>query len=398
MNKVLIVDDDEQNLVVLQEILESHNYSVVTAVNGAEALEKSRLDPPDLIVSDILMPVMDGFTLCHEWKGDELLKEIPFVVYSSEYTDEKDEDLALKLGVDRFIRKPIAPENFMEIMHDMERNLGHGNREVRKSIMGEEVKNKEVFKLYNERLIKKLEQKMLDLKQEVVERKKTFAALQESENQLRALAGRLTEIEEFERKRLAQELHDKVGPNLTALNINMSIMKKHLPSELAADIKSRLADSSALVEETADFIRNVMAELRPQVLDDYGLTVALKWYGERFSERTGITVEVHGEDLTPRLPLDMETAFFRITQEAMTNVVKYAGASRITVNLEGTDNKVRLEITDDGRGFDVTGLNPRERSGWGLVNMKERAQALGGKFKIESSPAEGTRVMIEIKR
>lgn len=398
MSKVLIVDDDEQNLIVLQEILKSHNYSVLTAANGAEALEKARLDPPDLIVSDILMPVMDGFTLCHEWKGDGLLKKIPFIVYSSEYTDEKDKDLAFKIGADRFIRKPIAPEKFMKIMKDIENNTEQINQAAGDSALNSEIKNKEVFKLYNERLIKKLEQKMLDLEREVTERKKTFAALQESESQLRALAGRLTEIEEFERKRLAQELHDKVGPNLTALNINMSIMKNVLPPDLSADIKSRLADSSALVEETAEFIRNVMADLRPQVLDDYGLTVALKWYGERFSERTGITVEIHGKDLTPRLPLDMETAFFRITQEAMTNVVKYAGASRIIVNLEGTDELVRLEIADDGKGFDVTGLNPRERSGWGLVNMKERAQALGGKFKIESRPAEGTRVTIEMKR
>ncbi len=139
MNKILIVDDDEQNRVVLQEILESHQYSVATAANGAEALEKSRLNPPDLIVSDILMPVMDGFTLCHEWKGDEVLNKIPFLVYSAEYTDGKDEDLALKLGADRFIRKPIEPEKFMKIMQDMGRDMEQGNREARKSIMGGEV-------------------------------------------------------------------------------------------------------------------------------------------------------------------------------------------------------------------------------------------------------------------
>ncbi len=156
---------------VLQEILKSNKYSVVTANNGAKALEKARLDPPDIIISDILMPVMDGFTLCHEWKHDELLKEIPFIIYSSEYTDKTDENLALRLGVDSFIRKSTAPGEFIMIVKDIIESMEGGNQRARMPISKEDDNKDDIFKLYNERLVMKLEQKMLDLEMEVYRRK-----------------------------------------------------------------------------------------------------------------------------------------------------------------------------------------------------------------------------------
>jgi putative nucleotidyltransferase with HDIG domain len=168
MSRLLIVDDNSQNLYILQTLLEGHGYEVVSAVNGAEALEKARKDPPDIIVSDILMPVMDGFTLCHEWKTDDYLKNIPFIFYSAEYIDEKDESLALKEGADRFIRKPVDPDEFMKVIHDIEENTDGGRVAAREPAT--ETKE-EIFKLYSERLIKKLEQKMTDLEREIEERR-----------------------------------------------------------------------------------------------------------------------------------------------------------------------------------------------------------------------------------
>ena len=160
MSRLLIVDDNSQNLYLLQTLLEGHGYEVVSAVNGTEALEKARQDPPDIIVSDILMPVMDGFTLCHQWKTDDYLKNIPFVFYSAEYIDEKDECLALKEGADRFIRKPVEPDEFMRAIHDIEENANNGRLAAREPAPETE---EEIFKLYSERLINKLEQKMTDL-------------------------------------------------------------------------------------------------------------------------------------------------------------------------------------------------------------------------------------------
>src|SRR5262245_42100037 len=107
MKKILIVDDQERDLYLLKTLLGAHGYQVVEAVNGAEALRFATANPPDVIISDILMPVMDGFSLCREWKKDEELRDIPFVFYTATYTDPKDEEFALSLGAARFIVKPV---------------------------------------------------------------------------------------------------------------------------------------------------------------------------------------------------------------------------------------------------------------------------------------------------
>lgn len=119
MNKVLIVDDQQQSLYLMKTLLEGHAYQVVEATNGAEALELARIDPPDVIISDILMPVMDGFSLCQEWMKDDALSSVPFVFYTATYTDPKDEELALSLGAARFIVKPVEIEEFVSILEQV---------------------------------------------------------------------------------------------------------------------------------------------------------------------------------------------------------------------------------------------------------------------------------------
>src|SRR5688572_27067664 len=119
MNKALIVDDQEQNLYLLKSLLNGHGYQVSEAANGVEALERARANPPDVIISDILMPVMDGFALCQAWHKDDRLKGIPFVFYTATYTDPKDEELGLSLGAARFIIKPVEMENFISILEQV---------------------------------------------------------------------------------------------------------------------------------------------------------------------------------------------------------------------------------------------------------------------------------------
>ncbi|MDH7486386.1 MAG: PAS domain S-box protein [Anaerolineae bacterium] len=222
-----------------------------------------------------------------------------------------------------------------------------------------------------------------------------FLSLTERQAELRALAIRLAEVEEDERRRLARELHDRVGQNLTALGINLNVLGSQLPPETAAQMRARLADCLTLVEETTGHIRDVMAELRPAVLDDYGLLAALHWYGQRFSQRTGIATMVQGQEPAPRLPPAVETALFRIVQEALTNVAKHAQARQVTVTLEPVDGGARLSIADDGVGFDPT---VRRRAGWGLMTMRERAQAVGGHLRVDSAPGKGTRVVVEVPK
>jgi PAS domain S-box-containing protein len=224
-----------------------------------------------------------------------------------------------------------------------------------------------------------------------------FRSINEQREQLRALTARLEEVEETERRRLARELHDRVGQNLTALGINLNIVRSQLPAKAAAKISARLDDSLSLVAETVERTRDVMGELRPPVLDDYGLLAALRWYGDRFAQRTNVATIVRGEELTPRLPPAVETALFRIVQEALTNVSKHARAKKVTLTLEPVDGGARLTIADDGIGLDPARCAaPGAARGWGMLTMRERAQAMGGELRVESAPGEGTRLVVEV--
>jgi len=166
--KILIVDDKEEDLYLLEALLKGKGYEVVSAINGAEALEKLRAEGFDMIIADILMPVMDGFRLCREVKRNEELKDIPFVFYTATYTDRKDEELALETGADKFIRKPIEPDKFIKIVQGVIEDVEKGKIKPKKPVLEE----KEIFKLYSERLVKKMEKKMLDLEREITERKR----------------------------------------------------------------------------------------------------------------------------------------------------------------------------------------------------------------------------------
>jgi two-component system sensor histidine kinase UhpB len=222
-----------------------------------------------------------------------------------------------------------------------------------------------------------------------------YESVSQQGEQLRALAVRLAEAEEAERQQIARELHDQVGQNLTALGINLNIVRSQIPEEAPDLVRSRLDDSLALVEETTDRVRSVMAELRPPVLDDYGLVAALRWYGGQFASRMDIAVEVQGEEPDPRLPARVESALFRIAQEALTNVAKHAQATQTTVTVEVEEETVRMVVADDGVGFST---EPDERRGWGLLTMSERAEAVGGRCHVESRPERGTGVTVEMPR
>jgi signal transduction histidine kinase len=222
--------------------------------------------------------------------------------------------------------------------------------------------------------------------------------LRESQTQLQALSRRLVEVQELERRRLSSELHDRVGQNLTAMSINLDILKSKLPAEGNGELKSRLEDSTHLLESTADTIDNVMSELRPPMLDDYGLLAALKWHTKDFSRRTGIDVTVRGEETrTGRTP-ELEITLFRIAQEALNNVAKHAHAQHVVIALETRENECIMSVWDDGKGLDMEASATRTRSGLGMVTMRERAQAVGGRFDARSTPENGTQVTVRIPR
>lgn len=169
--KILIVDDIEENLYLLETLLKGSGYEVVTAKDGVEALNRLKEEPIDMIVSDILMPRMDGFQLCRECKKDDSFKNIPFLFYTATYTEKKDEEFALSLGVEKFIVKPQEPEVLLNILKEVSEAHKKGTLITPK----EPIKEEEIYLTeYNERLIKKLEMKVLDLEKSEKRLRKTM--------------------------------------------------------------------------------------------------------------------------------------------------------------------------------------------------------------------------------
>jgi len=188
--KILIVDDHKENLYLLETLLKGSGHDVQSAANGAEALEKLKIDGIELIISDILMPVMDGFQLCRKVKEDEATRRIPFIIYTATYTGPQDEELALKIGADRFILKPCEPDVFLKAVNDVTAAAARPESASKP----EQAEEEEVLKLYNERLVRKLEQKMLQAELEIQARKEVEAALRVSEERLRIITEQVTDM------------------------------------------------------------------------------------------------------------------------------------------------------------------------------------------------------------
>ena len=212
-----------------------------------------------------------------------------------------------------------------------------------------------------------------------------------------ALSLRLLEAEEDERGALSRELHDRAGQTLAALGINLDFLRTHLSRNGGPELRSRVEDSIALVASTADAIENLMSELRPPMLKDHGLLAALQWYAKEFSKRTGIHVRVRAERSQCRPGRDIEITLFRIAQEALNNVAKHARAARVEIELEQLGSICRLSVSDDGIGVDrAAAVESTLRRGFGIMTMRERAQAIGAQFELQTVPGGGTRIAIQI--
>lgn len=272
MTKILVVDDNEQNLYMLQVLFEGHGYEVITAQNGSEALQTAKQSPFDLIITDILMPVMDGFNLCRQWKADEQLKNLPFIFYTATYTDPKDEAFALDLGADVFLVKPLEPDKLLEIVKNTLLTFHEGGAtKPSPSNLNEE----EIYKLYSERLVHKLEHKMLQLEQEIEERRQAEAALQASNQQL-LLA--MSELKNIQKQIVRQERLAAIGQLAAGMahDFNNMLSVISLYSDLMirrgnlveSDTKSvhvilhQVEQANHLIQQILDFTRRTKLERR----------------------------------------------------------------------------------------------------------------------------------------
>ncbi|MBL0358687.1 MAG: PAS domain-containing protein [Chitinophagaceae bacterium] len=217
--------------------------------------------------------------------------------------------------------------------------------------------------------------------------------IEQSAEKLQQLTIHLLEVRELERKRIGREIHDELGQQLTAIKMGVTWVNRKMPEGLI-DVKDKLKSIINLINGSNQSIRRILSELRPTILDDYGLIEALDWLGTQFTETTGIPVTFTKEMKSIKISEQITTCIFRIYQEALTNITRYAGAKKVTTNLNITGESVLFSVQDDGVGFDASAIS--EKKSFGIVGMKERVQSLKGSFTLDSEPGKGTIITISL--
>jgi signal transduction histidine kinase len=382
MTRLLAVDDSEQNLVLLQMQLRGRDFVFDTARDGAQALQQARRQLPDLVICDLLMPVMDGYTLLRHWRADPRLAAVPFIVYTATYTDARDEQLARELGADGFLAKPAEPAALLQAI---DAALAAGPRVARRASaapVGETV-----LQSYSEVLVAKLEDKALALE-------RTNRELRDANRRAAELSRQLVELREAQSARISRELHDELGQALTGLKLDLGWLQRRLERLDEAGtrpaMQQRLRAMGQAVDATVAATRRICTELRPAVLDDLGLAAAIEWQARELGRRASIEVALELPAQLPALGAADTTAVFRIVQELLTNVARHAGARRVSLRLRADADALHLRVQDDGRGFAAD--RPAPGRGLGLPGIRERAALRGGRVDVRSAPGQGTTV------
>jgi PAS domain S-box-containing protein len=235
----------------------------------------------------------------------------------------------------------------------------------------------------------------LNLQLESLVEKRT-AQLKFANDALQKNRRRLLDVQEEERRALARELHDRVGQSLTALNLNLSILQGQLPAHILDVVGSRLADSIGLLDETIPAVRDVMSNLRPTVLDEYGLEAALRMHLSEFTSRHNIHVHFSNSPASlQRVDTTIELTLLRIAQEALFNIAKHAHASDVQLSILQVDSTICFTVEDNGVGFEMSDTFSH-RDSHGLNIMRERAEAVGGSIIISSALGKGTSIEVSI--
>jgi signal transduction histidine kinase len=207
------------------------------------------------------------------------------------------------------------------------------------------------------------------------------------------------EVQERERRRIARELHDEIGQALTGVKMMLETAqrKEETNGMTATERNSSLHDVREAIEDTLTRVRAVSLDLRPAMLDSFGLVPTLVWHVETYTTQTGIQVEFHHTGLDQRFAPEIETGAYRIVQEALTNVARHAGVSTVRIQVDATKEALHLYVMDEGAGFDADGAMASGGS-TGLAGMRERATLLGGVFLVSSTPGAGATIEVELPR
>lgn len=231
-----------------------------------------------------------------------------------------------------------------------------------------------------------------------IENARLYQVVQEREGRLAELVRQLVNAQEGERQRIARELHDETGQKLTALTMGLAAVDANLGSDDWSGAQRLVHDLRKLGDDAMIELRNIMSDLRPALLDDLGLAPALRSYVQQYVARhPELHMTLNVDRQVQRLAPQFETVLFRVAQEALTNIVRHAQATHVTVTLAYQPNRVQLIVRDDGTGFDLN--TPSQHalgSGLGLVGMRERVALVGGEFSIESATGQGTQIVVEL--
>jgi signal transduction histidine kinase len=350
---ILMVEDEAADAELSRLALRKggFHFSVVRVQTEADFLREINDRRPDLILSDYSLPSFDGYAALRI--ATQKCPEVPFIFVTGTMGEEVAIE-TLKNGATDYVLKTrltrLAPA-----VH----------RALREA-------------------------------QERLDRKRAEDQLRESHKQLRALSVYLQHVREEERTRIAREVHDELGQALTSCKLDVSWMAHHLPRG-QKELRQKAKGLSAHIDSTIQTVRRISTELRPGILDHLGLAAALEWQAHEFQLRTGIRCDVSAHLHDPGLDPDLTTAFFRIFQETLTNVIRHAAATRVKVLLKEEASRVILEVQDNGRGIGRDEISdPRSM---GLLGMRERAALLGGDFSIRRMRAgKGTRACVAIPR
>jgi PAS domain S-box-containing protein len=292
------------------------------------------------------------------------------------------------------VLKLRAEEDHQRIAEFAQRML-HSEEPVSKGIWRHLKKNGETMfmDITSHRIEYNNRKAILSLAKDITIQYKAEEELKKTYEDIRRLNAHLQSIREEERASIAREIHDELGQQLTGLKMDAAWLAKKL-SDRNDGIQHKLSDMLLLIDTTVKTVRRISSDLRPGVLDDLGLIAALEWQSSEFQKRSGITCSFISDYSRQEPERNVATGIFRVYQEALTNVMRHAGATAVTAKLESTDSEVVLTITDNGKGFEQDEANGKKTLG--LVGMKERAVMLGGNLVISSIAGEGTTITLKV--
>jgi signal transduction histidine kinase len=344
---VLMVDDQPSKLLSYEVILEELGENLIKANSGREALECLLKTDVAVVLMDVSMPELDGFELAEIIRQHPRFQKTAIIFISAVHLTEMDQLRGYERGAVDYVSVPVIPELLR----------------AKVSVFAE--------------LHRKAQQ------------------LETLNRELRMLSHRLIAAQDQERRRIARELHDSLGQDLSAAKMiaDAMVMQNASPDP----IKRSAVDLSSLVDHAIQQVRSISYLLHPPLLDEIGLHSALQWYLDGLQKRSGIEMSIKAEPADfPRLPADIETAIFRIVQEALTNVFRHSGASKASVLLTKGEAEVACLVRDDGKGIteDVREFKP-EIIGVGIAGMRQRVKEFDGELQLRNADP-GTLIEITI--